>query len=121
MAAKSKEQDSGNGILVFNLQGTQEKRLSRLLWVICSATLIGSATLQAQNPFGTEVKAGYQSISNNILKAAEKMPDEDYSFRATPDVRNLGQLVAHVANAQMGMCSIAKGGEMKHGDGVEDQ
>ncbi|MGC2657790.1 MAG: DinB family protein [Bryobacteraceae bacterium] len=89
--------------------------MSRLLWIISSATLIGGATLQAQNPFSTDVKAAYQSISNNILKAAEKMPDEDYSFKATPEVRNFGQLVAHVANAELAMCSIAKG-EMKHGD-----
>ncbi len=68
------------------------------------------AALRAQNPFSDEVKAVYQPVQANILKAAEKMPDSpEYGFKPTPDVRTFGQLIAHVADAQMGMCGIAKG------------
>ena len=37
------------------------------------------------------------------------MPDADYFFKPTPDIRSYGQLWAHVADAQFGQCSGAKG------------
>jgi uncharacterized damage-inducible protein DinB len=37
------------------------------------------------------------------------MPAEDYSFRTTPKVRTLGEMIAHVAAAQMLMCGVVKG------------
>ncbi|MDQ6704661.1 MAG: DinB family protein, partial [Acidobacteriota bacterium] len=33
------------------------------------------------------------------------MPEENYSFKPTPDVRSFGQLVGHVADAQFLFCS----------------
>lgn len=80
---------------------------------------LGGAALHAQsNPYSTEVKANYNSIKNNVLKAAEKMPESDYEFKATPEVRTFGQLVAHVADAQMGICGAAMG-EQKRGDAAQ--
>jgi uncharacterized damage-inducible protein DinB len=78
-----------------------------------------AAGLYAQsNPFSTEVKANYNSIKGNLLKAADKMSEADYDFKATPDVRSYGQLVAHVADAQMGICGMASG-EQKKGNAAE--
>ena len=80
------------------------------------AALTGAAGLYAQsNPFSTEVKANYNSIKNNLLKAADKVSEADYDFKATPDVRTYGQLVGHVADAQLGICGAAKG-EQKKGE-----
>jgi uncharacterized damage-inducible protein DinB len=81
-----------------------------------SFVLLATATaLRAQNPMTAEVTAVYKGVSANILKAAEKMPEADYAFKPAPEVRTFGQLIAHVADAQMAMCSITKG-EMKRGD-----
>jgi uncharacterized damage-inducible protein DinB len=79
------------------------------------ATLATAAGLHAQSSPRAEVKAGFQGASGNILKAAEKMPEADYNFKPTPDIRTFGQLIAHVADAQLGLCSILKG-EPKRGD-----
>ena len=65
-----------------------------------------------------EVTAAYKGVSANILKAAEKMPDADYAFKPAPPFRNFGQLIAHVADAQMALCGAAKG-EMKRGDAAK--
>jgi uncharacterized damage-inducible protein DinB len=62
-----------------------------------------------------EVTAVYRGVSANILKAAEKMPEADYAFKPAAEVRTFGQLIAHVADGQMAMCSMTKG-EMKRGD-----
>lgn len=84
---------------------------------IVSALLACACTMPAQssNPLSTEAKQAYNSVKNNLLKAAENTPEEDYSFKPTPDIRTFGQLIAHIADAQMGTCS-AVNGEPKHGD-----
>ena len=84
--------------------------------MIVLSAFAGAAGLYAQsNPFSSEVKANYTSIKNNLMKAAEKMSDADYDFKATSDIRSYGQLVGHVADANMGICGAAKG-EQKRGD-----
>ena len=37
------------------------------------------------------------------------MPEANYSFKPTPDVRSFGQLVGHVADANYGFCAVAAG------------
>ena len=63
--------------------------------------------MAAQNPLSTGQKGIYTMVKNNIVKAAQKMPEANYGFQATPDVRTFGQLVAHVADAQYLFCSGA--------------
>jgi hypothetical protein len=52
---------------------------------------------------------GYQSLESNLADAAEKMPEEHYGFKPTPDVKSFGQHVAHIAISQYGICSRLKG------------
>lgn len=74
--------------------------------------------LAAQSPLSTGQKGIYTMIKNNVVKAAQKMPEANYSFRPTPDIRTFGQLVAHVADAQYLFCSAALG-EKNPSPGVE--
>lgn len=46
----------------------------------------------------------FQLASGNLLKAAEKMPEENYSFKPVDTVRSFGELVAHVADSQYFFC-----------------
>jgi uncharacterized damage-inducible protein DinB len=39
------------------------------------------------------------------------MPEENFSFKPTPDVRTFDELLAHVADAQFLLCSIVSGGK----------
>jgi uncharacterized damage-inducible protein DinB len=61
------------------------------------------------NPITLSEKGLYSFISNTVIRAAEKMPEENYSFKPTPDVRGFGQLVGHVADANYMFCSQASG------------
>jgi uncharacterized damage-inducible protein DinB len=63
---------------------------------------------------------GYHTLQANLLAAAEKMPDADYSFRPTPEIRPFGQLVAHVALSQFGSCAALKGEPDPKHDEKED-
>lgn len=64
---------------------------------------------------------GYQNLQRNLLEAAEKMPEANYSFKPTPEVRPFGQLIAHVALSQFGSCATMKGDAAgPHKDDKED-
>src|ERR1700730_17539691 len=61
------------------------------------------------NPITASEKGLYSFVSNAVIGAAQKMPEENYSFKPTPDVRSFGQLVGHVADASYMFCSQALG------------
>jgi uncharacterized damage-inducible protein DinB len=61
------------------------------------------------NPITASEKGFYSVVSGEAIAAAQKMPEENYSFKPTPDVRSFGQLVGHIADAQYGFCSTALG------------
>lgn len=60
----------------------------------------------------------YTMLSGVVIAAAEKMPEENYSFKPTPEVRSFGQLVGHLADSQYFFCALAAG-ETKPAGGVE--
>jgi hypothetical protein len=57
----------------------------------------------------TELKQMYTGVKNNLTRMAEKMPEENYSFKPTPDIRSFGELIAHVADSQTRTCSAVNG------------
>ena len=61
------------------------------------------------NPISASEKGVYAYISGAVVGAAEKMPEANYSFKPTPDVRSFGQLVGHVADASYNFCSQVAG------------
>jgi uncharacterized damage-inducible protein DinB len=50
------------------------------------------------------------SVNVYLVESAEKMPESDYAFRPTPDVRSFAELIGHVAGASYFFCSQAKEG-----------
>lgn len=71
------------------------------------------------DPLSAGQKGLYEGITNNIIRAAEKMPEANYSFKPTPEVRSFGQLVGHLADYQYIFCSGAAG-EKPPVTGIED-
>lgn len=70
----------------------------------------GSSVCPAQaNPLSAGLASDYQTIRDYFIRAAEKMPDVDYAFKPSPDVRTFGQQIAHVADDQYNLCSPVKG------------
>ena len=61
------------------------------------------------NPITASEKGFYSFVSGAVVGAAQKMPEENYSFKPTPEVRSFGQLVGHVADASYAFCSQAIG------------
>ena len=71
----------------------------------------GACGAQSAAPSGpaAEVLAYYNRLKPNVIKAAEKMPDADYQFRPTPDIRTYARIVNHVTEAQQHTCSALNG------------
>jgi uncharacterized damage-inducible protein DinB len=57
----------------------------------------------------TGLKMPWNHVKDIVVRAAEKMPEENYAFKPSPDVRSFGQLVAHVADANFMFAAMASG------------
>ena len=68
------------------------------------AVVTGAALAQP----ATDVRTMWDGVKNNIIRAAEKMPEENYAFKPVPEVRSFGQLIGHIADAQYMICGAAK-------------
>jgi uncharacterized damage-inducible protein DinB len=89
--------------------------MRRIRLVCAVAGLAGMITMgvaRGQAPAGAtgsagpaaEVQHSYAGLKGNVLKAADKMPAEDYQFKATPDVRTFARVVNHITEAQLHTC-----------------
>ncbi len=84
--------------------------MKRYSLMLLAVAFLGSALFaQTANPLSAEVKGSYTGIKNNFLKAAEKMPEEHYGFKAAAEVQTFGQRVAHIADANVRTCAALKG------------
>ncbi len=100
----------------------------RCMAALTLSFLFGSLLAAAQQPPSGQkftvassiVERGYKNTQRNLTDAAEKMPEADYSFRPTPQMRPFSQLVAHVALAQFGTCSLLKGQPNPHKEDKEE-
>ena len=63
----------------------------------------------SDNPFSAINKHGYERTKGILLRSAEKMPEENYSFKPVDTVRSYGQIIGHLADAQYLFCSTASG------------
>jgi len=54
-------------------------------------------------------KTMHSSVRRNLAEAAAAMPDAEYGFKPTPEVRSFGQVIGHVINANFFFCSQARG------------
>lgn len=57
------------------------------------------------------MRGQYNMVKDWVTKAAASMPEADYSFKPTPEVRSFGALLGHVANATGMICTAANGGK----------
>src|SRR6266851_2859162 len=86
--------------------------------VICFTVgvLLAASTSSAQAPAGGQkiglaqgLQRSYNGIKTNLNEAAAKMPDADYSFTPSPDIRTYAGQLGHVAFWNYVFCAAAKG------------
>lgn len=94
------------------------KRIALLLPLIFAVPASAQQTVSANASLGVGAAKGmWQAMTNYLTAAAEQMPEKDYAFRPTHDVRTFGQMIGHVAGAQAMICAAALG---EKGGGEDD-
>ena len=102
----------------------RQRALATAAWGLGLAMLSGIAGAQAPGtpapgapagPVGpaAEAQRNYAAVKKNILKSADLMPAESYSFKPVPDIRVYARIVNHVTEAQFRSCGVANGTAMK--------
>jgi uncharacterized damage-inducible protein DinB len=99
--------------------------MKRVAAVFAVLLVAGTSIAQAQQKAsGSAVStAGITGVFHmahaNIVKAAEQIPEDKFSFQPTKDVRTLGAIFAHVADANTFFCSQVTGTPKEYSDKVE--
>jgi len=87
--------------------------MKRSLIVFTIAGLAAAFALHAQdNPLSSEAQQAWERTKNNLIGAAETMPEADYDFKPAEPSQSFRVLVAHTADSAMRACS-GLNGEMK--------
>ncbi len=65
--------------------------------------------IAAPNPLTTTISIFRSNMQDKIMKSAEAMPESNYSYRPTKDVRSFAEILNHVADISYILCSNVKG------------
>jgi uncharacterized damage-inducible protein DinB len=71
-----------------------------------------SAQTTTKSPLIATSQAFFASAKTNILRSADKIPDNLWSYQPTPEVRTVAQMFAHIADGQYEFCGMASEGKV---------
>lgn len=86
-----------------------------ILTTLVLSALASTASAQTQqkasaaNPATAGIAQLYNDAKGFILKAAEQIPEDKFSYRPVATVRTVGELFGHIVDAQATVCASARG------------
>jgi hypothetical protein len=107
-------EDKGRVLLV-SYRGFERRCVVKRNAILMATILVSASACLAQAPAAAptgpagEVQAAYNRLKPNVLKAAEKMPEADFQYKPTADIRTFARIVNHVTEAQFHTCSALNG------------
>ncbi len=95
-------------------------RIAVALLLGCTSTLCAQgAPKRVTDPAVNTSRALWIVMRDYVTRAAEMMPEADYAFKPTKDVRSFGEIIGHVAGSQYLFCAAALGEAPRTEDEVE--
>lgn len=85
----------------------------------CLSLLAAGFDTKAENPLTKSTAGFFKMAQSNVLKSAEEMPENNYSFKPVDSVRSYGQVLAHIADGQYEFCSAVSGDKSADHPNVE--
>lgn len=76
---------------------------------ILALALLAAAPVFAQTTVKDALAKHWKTSGEFTVAVAETMPADGYNFRPNPDEMSFGQLMAHIALADLGACANASG------------
>lgn len=93
---------------------------SRTVFLTALFVAAAAAALPAQtpgaNPIADASRQSWEGVKKNIKESAEFMPEANYGFKPTPEVRSFGAILSHLAGANYVFCAAAKGEKTPHAE-----
>ncbi len=80
----------------------------RVVAIAVLLTVSGAIGYAQSGSLTDDVKRDYRTVRDFVIQSAEKMPDTDYAFKPTPQVRSFAQQIAHIADDQYNLCAPAR-------------
>jgi uncharacterized damage-inducible protein DinB len=90
-------------------------RHMKTLMTCTTSMILASSLLAAQTPapadtgYAAALRSRWNAVKRNVAASAAAMPEANYAYKPTPDVRSFGELIGHLANEHYLLCSPAKG------------
>jgi hypothetical protein len=81
--------------------------LMKITFALPLVLLAASATAQVKNPIATALKDTFPNRQKNTIAAVEAMPADKFSYKPSADQITFGHLVAHMIEANYGLCAGA--------------
>jgi hypothetical protein len=78
--------------------------MRKLTWLFALVGLLCPSVF-GQNPVATALREAEQGRAKNMVAAAQEMPPDKYTFKATPDQMTFAHLTLHIAEANYVFCS----------------
>ena len=88
-------------------------RRSLLLCLIATPLFAQQPQSADASPAVAAARSNWLSAHNYIVRSAEQMSEADFAFKPVATVRTFAQIVAHVADDEMGWCAQILGEPMK--------
>lgn len=92
----------------------------KLMTAVLVSVMLIASSVSAQTPSPSAPQSypllpyllrSHDTVQQDLVAAAELMPEDKYAFKATPDTKPFGQIVAHIALSRFGSCSALLGAE----------
>ena len=88
-----------------------QRTLTMALGMALAASTVSGQTTAGVASHVATLKAQAETIRSFVLRTAEKVPEDLYSFKPTPEVRSLSALLGHIADGNNLLCGLAASGK----------
>lgn len=83
--------------------------MTKVFGIVVFALFAGLGCAQSQNSLVDVLVKHWQTSKQFTLAVAEKMPEDQYTFKASPAEMSFGEMASHIADGNMFYCSSAFG------------
>jgi DinB family protein len=91
------------------MKGTQKLMLGAVAAMMFAGVALAQTPMNGQSGPVAEVNRSYSGVKANILKSADEMPADGYSFKPVQEVRTYARVLNHISEAQLRSCGAVNG------------